>query len=150
GIERTDYVYGPGAQVTDKKEWDWGQAPACGSSPSVTPLRETQITYQSFPATPIFPSAPSVFDRPATVTVYGSGTQASQTTYGYSQGVTPAGITVGRDANYNGNSTVPRGNVTTMTQWLNVGGTSPVTTYRSEEHTSELQSRFDLVCRLLL
>src|SRR5437868_8162576 len=26
----------------------------------------------------------------------------------------------------------------------------PVTTPRSEEHTSELQSRFDLVCRLLL
>src|SRR5699024_12257332 len=25
-----------------------------------------------------------------------------------------------------------------------------VSTYRSEEHTSELQSRFDLVCRLLL
>src|SRR5207249_10865473 len=25
-----------------------------------------------------------------------------------------------------------------------------VTQYRSEEHTSELQSRFDLVCRLLL
>src|SRR5207249_11821458 len=28
--------------------------------------------------------------------------------------------------------------------------TSPVTGSRSEEHTSELQSRFDLVCRLLL
>src|SRR5699024_12555941 len=26
----------------------------------------------------------------------------------------------------------------------------PGVTYRSEEHTSELQSRFDLVCRLLL
>src|SRR5699024_11606477 len=26
----------------------------------------------------------------------------------------------------------------------------PVEDYRSEEHTSELQSRFDLVCRLLL
>src|SRR5699024_11247471 len=25
-----------------------------------------------------------------------------------------------------------------------------ISTYRSEEHTSELQSRFDLVCRLLL
>src|SRR5699024_333206 len=28
--------------------------------------------------------------------------------------------------------------------------TSEITTKRSEEHTSELQSRFDLVCRLLL
>src|SRR5437868_12078418 len=27
---------------------------------------------------------------------------------------------------------------------------SPNTPFRSEEHTSELQSRFDLVCRLLL
>src|SRR5207249_5921451 len=29
-------------------------------------------------------------------------------------------------------------------------GREPWTAYRSEEHTSELQSRFDLVCRLLL
>src|SRR5207249_6123540 len=28
--------------------------------------------------------------------------------------------------------------------------TNPLTNPRSEEHTSELQSRFDLVCRLLL
>src|SRR5699024_11552064 len=31
-----------------------------------------------------------------------------------------------------------------------VGPYSPVPLGRSEEHTSELQSRFDLVCRLLL
>src|SRR5204863_9451405 len=30
------------------------------------------------------------------------------------------------------------------------GGTAPTTRQRSEEHTSELQSRRDLVCRLLL
>src|SRR5699024_12627364 len=29
-------------------------------------------------------------------------------------------------------------------------GATPTTSGRSEEHTSELQSRFDLVCRLLL
>src|SRR5699024_11656963 len=29
-------------------------------------------------------------------------------------------------------------------------GTDPIPQRRSEEHTSELQSRFDLVCRLLL
>src|SRR5207249_7888230 len=29
-------------------------------------------------------------------------------------------------------------------------GQTPIVEYRSEEHTSELQSRFDLVCRLLL
>src|SRR5699024_11800218 len=32
----------------------------------------------------------------------------------------------------------------------NVLGFEPVAIKRSEEHTSELQSRFDLVCRLLL
>src|SRR5699024_11298265 len=31
-----------------------------------------------------------------------------------------------------------------------ISGASTNTTARSEEHTSELQSRFDLVCRLLL
>src|SRR5699024_12123013 len=35
--------------------------------------------------------------------------------------------------------------VATTRRWRDVGGDS-----RSEEHTSELQSRFDLVCRLLL
>src|SRR5207249_12210365 len=33
-----------------------------------------------------------------------------------------------------------------LTRWLQ----TPPGTTRSEEHTSELQSRFDLVCRLLL
>src|SRR5699024_12216183 len=32
---------------------------------------------------------------------------------------------------------------------INVGLIGSFTTFRSEEHTSELQSRFDLVCRLL-
>src|SRR5699024_12160935 len=44
-------------------------------------------------------------------------------------------------------------------EWVNTGSVGypelylPIQTlnkYRSEEHTSELQSRFDLVCRLLL
>src|SRR5699024_11751412 len=34
--------------------------------------------------------------------------------------------------------------------WLNKGAQPTDTVARSEEHTSELQSRFDLVCRLLL
>src|SRR5699024_12390542 len=36
-----------------------------------------------------------------------------------------------------------------VAKWL-VTLQQPSLTYRSEEHTSELQSRFDLVCRLLL
>src|SRR5699024_11234808 len=47
-----------------------------------------------------------------------------------------------------------KGTLATMTSPSGSGtGTSPVltiTSTRSEEHTSELQSRFDLVCRLLL
>src|SRR5207249_9624574 len=35
------------------------------------------------------------------------------------------------------------------TGWM-MASIQPVATERSEEHTSELQSRFDLVCRLLL
>src|SRR5207249_7877961 len=39
-------------------------------------------------------------------------------------------------------------------EWYKQSGSTPrdlvVRTTRSEEHTSELQSRFDLVCRLLL
>src|SRR5699024_12186204 len=34
-------------------------------------------------------------------------------------------------------------------KWMN-GQVSYIERFRSEEHTSELQSRFDLVCRLLL
>src|SRR5207249_6929076 len=34
--------------------------------------------------------------------------------------------------------------------WVMVRAAVPVLRMRSEEHTSELQSRFDLVCRLLL
>src|SRR5699024_12768639 len=40
----------------------------------------------------------------------------------------------------------------THSTWAAFGGTeyAPAAHLRSEEHTSELQSRFDLVCRLLL
>jgi len=54
-VSRVDYAYGSGGQVTDKKEWDWGQAPACGSSSSGTPRRETTIAYQSFGNTLTYP-----------------------------------------------------------------------------------------------
>src|SRR5699024_11495603 len=35
-------------------------------------------------------------------------------------------------------------------KWRNLGKQDPTRKLRSEEHTSELQSRFDIVCRLLL
>src|SRR5207249_5357532 len=37
-----------------------------------------------------------------------------------------------------------------LTRWLEMGTEEYAIGERSEEHTSELQSRFDLVCRLLL
>lgn len=152
-IARTDTTYtGYGAVgaytnlktvqlLTDKKEWDWGQAPACGSPASGTPRRETQIAYQGFGATPIYPTA-SILDRPSTVTTNGNGTEAAQTQYAYDgTAVTGAGVTVGRDSTYNGNTTVPRGNATSKTEWLN-GGTSPVTTYAYDD-TGQMTSMKD-------
>src|SRR5437867_797549 len=132
-IERTDYVYGPGAQVTDKKEWDWGQAPACGSSASGTPRRETAISYQTFAATPIYSYASSILDKPYQITVKGDGTQIAQTTYAYDQASLVATSHTGHDYTNYASSYTNRGNATTMTQWLNVGGTSPVTTYTYDD-----------------
>src|SRR5699024_11643016 len=40
--------------------------------------------------------------------------------------------------------------IPTLTDRLGEAGHLEITKERSEEHTSELQSRFDLVCRLLL
>jgi len=63
--DRTDYAYATYGAVskylnlptvalmTDKKEWDWGQNQACGSTASGTPRRETQTAYQGFEVTPI-------------------------------------------------------------------------------------------------
>src|SRR5699024_11989834 len=38
----------------------------------------------------------------------------------------------------------------TEAEVIDLASLAPVATARSEEHTSELQSRFDIVCRLLL
>ena len=63
---RTSFTYGVGDQLTGKYEYDFGSqcSPASGSL-----LRQTLTTYYSFQATTIYPSGPSIFDRPATVTV---------------------------------------------------------------------------------
>ncbi|MGH9354576.1 MAG: hypothetical protein ACRD10_00420, partial [Terriglobia bacterium] len=130
------------ALTTDKKEWDWGQAPACGSASSGTPRRETQTAYQVLGKTLSYSYAPSILDRPATVTTYGNGSEAAQTQYAYDgTSVTGAGVTVGRDSAYNGNTTVPRGNATRKTEWLN-GGVSPVTAYTYDD-TGQMTSMKD-------
>ena len=58
------YSYSAGAQIREKDEYDYGQG---------TPARKTVTTYQAFASTPIYPSGPSIFDRPCTTIVYDSG-----------------------------------------------------------------------------
>lgn len=135
-ISRTDYAYQVGLVVSDKKEWDWGQAPACGSSATGAALRETTTAFQSFANTPIYPSAPSILDRPSSEITYGSGTKVAETDYFYDQtAVSPVSNLVSAthdETNYAAASVVPRGNATQTIQWLS-GGTSPATTYTYDE-----------------
>jgi RHS repeat-associated protein len=112
------YVYYPAAQgfeLQEKDEYNFG-AGAKG-----TLARKTVIAYASFPSTPIYPTAPSVFDKPATVIAYdGNGIKFSETDYAYDQSAVgavsnlPAGTH--DETNYPSTSTAPRGNATTVTR----------------------------------
>ncbi len=101
------YSYGAGGQLTDKKEYDYGVLPSgstCQNLPSApTPTRETKTTYQSFAAIPLFPSGPSIFDRPSAVQVYAGSTLMAETDYAYdgygTNGITPVTAT-GHDNTY--------------------------------------------------
>ena len=136
-IRGTFYSYGTGIQVTDKKEFGFGviSAGSC-NLPTATPTRETITTYQPFQKTPKFPTVLSVFDRPATVKVYGSGTLQAETDFGYDQSpisaVTP-GPTDHDEANYSATSTNPRGNVTTITRQCFPSCSNSVTRYTYDE-----------------
>jgi RHS repeat-associated protein len=142
------YNYAAGDQVKDKRDYDYGQITslsACANGapmPSVTPRREVTTAYRSFTATPIFPSEPSIFDRPSQIVTYGGGSRVAETDYSYNPSVSSAGITIGRDGTYNGNSSLPRGNIASKTEWLNTGGTSPVTSY-SYDDTGQMRSMID-------
>jgi len=137
---QTTYTYGAGAQITDKQEYDYG-AGAPGPL-----LRNTVTKYQSFAATPIYPSASSIFNKPCQNIVYdGSGNRYSETDYYYDGGTAlcpstaptqtlsgTGGYTGHDETNYGVSSTAPRGNLTQKTQWGSTG-TSPVTTYTYDE-----------------
>ena len=87
------YSYGTGSQIIDKKEYDYGLV-ASGTCqlPTTTPTRETLTSYESFPDTPIFPSAPSIFDRPCSVVTKDSGgNRAAETDYLYDGGTSVCG-----------------------------------------------------------
>jgi len=130
------YAYSAGGQRAHTWEYDYGQLSSPASSfcysnsvPGPTPpgsptaARETVTTYQTFAATPIFPSIPSIFNRPASVKTYDYGTLEAETDYSYDgapispiSGVT--GLPAGShdETNYAGGSTAARGNATTKTQ----------------------------------
>ena len=137
---RTDYNPGAGYPWTNKKEWDWGQAPACGSTPSGTPRRETDFTLQGFQVQ-VYPTSywqyswmiPE-FARPSAVTTNYNGVEAAQTTYEYDApgSLSPASVTQGRDPQFNGDSITVRGNLTSKTE-LNLEGTSPEWSYTNDD-----------------
>ena len=68
------------ALQTQNSQYDWG-------SNGVGPLLRNTITnYAAFPATPIYPSGPSIWDRPSSVIVYdGSNNRVAETDYSYDQ-----------------------------------------------------------------
>jgi hypothetical protein len=108
---QVNYTYGPGDQVTEKDEFDFGQA---------TPTRKTLTTYQSFAATPIFTTGPSIFDRPSSVIVQDTnGNHVAETDYAYDQ-TGPSAVSSSLpsgthdETNYSSTSSAPRGNATTI------------------------------------
>jgi RHS repeat-associated protein len=100
------YVAPDEALVTEKDEYDYGQS---------TPTRKTVTNYASFAATPIYPSPPSIQDRPSSVQVYGNGTLIAETDYSYDgPAITPVTAYAHDDAKYPASYT-NRGNATTTT-----------------------------------
>lgn len=85
------YAYGAGGIMTDKKEYDYRQitsASACtntAAAPSATPIRETLTTPQTFAKTPIYTSAASILDLPASIVTNANGSRAAETDFSYDQ-----------------------------------------------------------------
>lgn len=142
------YTYGPGSEITDKKEYDYGviTSASCPVAAPSNPTRETVTTYQTFNPTAIFPSAASIFDRPASVQVYNgsaaSGTLASEMDNVYDGvGVTSAGTVTGHDDTNYGTVNNTRGNLTQKTAKC-IGCTNSVTTYKYDT-TGQILTKTD-------
>ncbi len=114
------------ALVTEKDEYGSGD---CSTPANL--LRKTVTNYASFPATPIYPSAASILDRPCqTMTYDSSGTNpVAETDYFY-DGTTPGtpcaasttqtlsgsgNYSKHDETNYGTSTSPPRGNLTTLT-----------------------------------
>jgi YD repeat-containing protein len=132
------YTYGSGGQVTDTKEYDYGlvtSTTACSGAPPSNPTREVSTSYQSFPSTAIFPSSPSIFNRPAAIKTYGAGSQLAETDYAYDgTGVTSVSSLTEHDETNYSSSNNNRGNATSITvKCLQSGCVNAVTTYTYDE-----------------
>lgn len=139
------YGYGNLGVMTDKKEYDYGTitdaTSACQDSSTANPptgqTRETVTTYQNFADTPIYPTGPSIFDRPSSVIVKdGSGNNVAETDYAYDQSpVSSASTPSGThdETNYSTGSSAPRGNATTITKQCFSGCPNAVSTYTYDE-----------------
>ena len=123
----TDYSYAGFGQIQEKDEYDYG------SSPHGPLSRKTVINYDNF-------SSIGVFDRPGSVIVYdGSSNRVAETDYNYdATAPSSAGITVGRDPTYNGNTSVARGNATSMSKWVNTSGSSLTWNYTYDDTGQKL------------
>jgi RHS repeat-associated protein len=128
---KTSFNYGAGAQITQKDDYDWGPGAPGGL------LRRTVTNYASFNAIPLYPTAPSIFDRAQNVIVCNttatctttSSNRVAETDYLYDEtGLSPTSATSHDYTNY-GSGYLNRGNATTRTQWLNTGGAAPSSHY---------------------
>jgi RHS repeat-associated protein len=149
-ISGTYYTYGSGAQITDKKEYDYNiiTSPSSCQNGSTAPAgatRETAVAYQTFASTPIFPTNPSIFDRPTSIITYGSGTRIAETDYSYDQtGVgsvsnLPSGTHDETNYSPNYNS---RGNATTIVRQCLQTCTNSVSKYTFDE-TGQVLTKLD-------
>lgn len=141
------YTYGPGSQVTERDEYDNG----AGANGSL--LRKTFTAYQSFAATPVFPSGASIFDLPCQTTVQnGSGTVVAETDFYYdgstsstpcsaatTQTLSGTGVYKNHDETLYGTAaSVARGNLTKTVKKCFVGASAcasgnPTTTFAFDE-----------------
>jgi len=97
-------------------------------------LRKAIKNYQPFPNTPIYPSAPSIINRPSSVITYdGNNNRLAETDYAYDQvGVGSVSSTGHDETNYSA-SYNNRGNATTTTKQCFPNCANAVTTYTYDE-----------------
>jgi RHS repeat-associated protein len=129
---KTTYTYGAGAQVTSMSDYDF---------PSGTALvRKTVTNFQAFSATPLYPSGPTIFDRPCQSIVYDStgsnrvaesdffydgSTSSTPCSTATTQTLTGTGSYTSHDETHYGTSaSVPRGNLTKVVKQCFIGSQS--------------------------